>query len=192
MIIVRAILVAGMLLHKVVWEVWKRQEGATISHASVPVSPVKRIMKSAKAAFLVFLMLQAAFLNVLPIPGRSSGRRIAGLALFVAGVGMAIAGRLQLGSNWSNIEDGQIRTDQALETRGIYRVVRHPIYAGDSLLLFGLELALNSWLVLAMFGPLIMFIRRALAEEAMLTEAFPDYASYRKRTWRFIPFLRKG
>ena len=191
MIILRAILVAGLLLHKVVWEVWK-QRGSVVSRPTAPVGPVKRIMKGAKTVFLAFLVVQAAGLKVLPIPGRASGRRCGGLILFVVGVGMAIAGRVQLGSNWSNIEDGQVRADQALETRGIYRIVRHPIYAGDSLLLFGLELALNSWLVLAMFGPLIMFIRRALAEEAMLTEAFPSYAAYRKRTWRFIPFLRKG
>jgi protein-S-isoprenylcysteine O-methyltransferase Ste14 len=188
MTVLRAILVAGLLLHKVVWEVWKRRDDFVAS-TTAPAAPVKRILKGAKAAFLVFLVGQAAALDVLPLPGRSLGRRIAGVVLFVVGVVMAIAGRVQLGSNWSNIEEGQVRTDQALETGGIYRVIRHPIYAGDTLLLFGLELALNSWLVLAMFGPLVVFVRRALAEEAMLTQAFPGYESYRRRTRRFIPFL---
>ena len=188
MAIVRALLVAGLVLHKVVWEVWRRQ-GGVVPSAPPPTSLTKRILKNAKAAFLAFLVAQAAALEVLPMPGKSSGRRRAGLLLFALGLGMAVAGRVQLGKNWSNIEDGQVLSDQALETKGIYGVVRHPIYAGDTLLLFGLELALNSWLVLAMFGPLVVFIRRALAEEALLAQAFPGYASYRRRTKRFLPFL---
>jgi protein-S-isoprenylcysteine O-methyltransferase Ste14 len=188
MTILRAILVSGLLLHKVVWEVYKRRDGFVAS-ATLPATLVKRILKGAKAAFLVFLVGQAAALDVLPLPGASLGRRIAGLVLFAVGVIIAIAGRVQLGSNWSNIEEGQVFANQVLETGGIYRVMRHPIYVGDTLLLFGLELALNSWLVLAMFGPLVIFFRRALAEEVLLTEAFPGYESYRRRTRRFIPFV---
>ncbi len=188
MTLLRAILVAGLLLHKVVWEVRKRRDGL-VPNTPAPAGPVKRVLKGAKAAFLAFLVAQAAALDVLPMPGRSLGRRIAGLVLFALGVGMAIGGRVQLGSNWSNIEDGQVRTDQALETSGIYRVIRHPIYAGDTLLLFGLELALNSWLVLGMFVPLVVFVRRALVEEAMLKQVFPGYEAYRRRTRRFIPLL---
>ena len=188
MTLLRAVLVSGLLLHKVVWEVWKRRDGVVAS-TTARAAPLKRMLKGAKAAFLVLLVGQAAVLDVLPLPGNSSGRRIAGLVLFFVGVAVAIAGRVQLGSNWSDIEEGRVRPDQALETGGIYRVIRHPIYAGDTLLLFGLELALNSWLVLVMFGPLVVFVRRALAEEAILTQAFPSYESYRRRTRRFIPFL---
>jgi protein-S-isoprenylcysteine O-methyltransferase Ste14 len=189
MVAIRALIVGGLLLHKLLWELWKGRGRGAAAAPAAPVTPIKRLLKGAKTGFLVFLVVQALFLNVLPIPGRSKGRRIAGLALFLLGLGMAIAGRGQLGSNWSNIEDGQVRAEQSLETTGIYRYVRHPIYAGDTLLLFGMQLALNSWLVVAMLGPLAFFVRRALAEEAMLATAFPGYAAYRKRSRRFIPFL---
>jgi protein-S-isoprenylcysteine O-methyltransferase Ste14 len=188
MIVLRAILVSGLVLHKVVWEVWKRKDGVAAS-TTAPATLVKRLLKEAKVAFLVFLVLQAAALDVLPLPASWSASRSAGLILFAIGLGMSVAGRIQLGNNWSNIEDGQVHTDQALESGGIYHFIRHPIYAGDTVLLFGLELALSSWLVLAMFGPLLIFVRRALAEEAMLLQAFPGYESYRQRTKRFIPFV---
>lgn len=188
MVIIRAVLVGGLLLHKILWEAWKRQ-GRGVASPPAPVEPTRRLLKGAKGGFLLFLVAQALFLNVLPMPGKPRWRRIVGLILFLSGLGMAIAGRAQLGGNWRNIEDGQVHAEQSLETKGIYHYVRHPIYAGDTLLLFGMQLALNSWLVLAMFGPLVVFVRRALAEEAMLAQAFPGYALYRRRSRRFIPFL---
>jgi protein-S-isoprenylcysteine O-methyltransferase Ste14 len=94
-----------------------------------------------------------------------------------------------LGKNWVDLEDYQVLPEQLLVTEGIYRYVRHPIYTGDVLLLVGLELALNSWLVVAVLIPLAVFVRQALAEEALLSRVFPEYAAYCQRTKRFIPFL---
>jgi protein-S-isoprenylcysteine O-methyltransferase Ste14 len=189
MIVVRAILVAGLVLHKVLWEVWKRRDAPTVPVPQPPPSPAKRVVKTGKAAVLGFLVVQTLFLNVLEMPGNPRVRRSAGLLLFLAGLGMAVAGRGQLGKSWSNIEDGQVLPGQALVSGGIYRYVRHPIYAGDSLLLLGLQLALNSWLVLAMFGPVLIFVRRAIAEEAILSQGIPGYADYMQGSRRFLPFL---
>ena len=70
----------------------------------------------------------------------------------------------------------------------VYRYVRHPIYGGDLLLLLGLELALNSWLVVLV--PMLAFgiIRQAAQEERMLLESLPGYRAYYETTKRFIPF----
>jgi protein-S-isoprenylcysteine O-methyltransferase Ste14 len=76
-----------------------------------------------------------------------------------------------------------------LITRSIYLYIRHPIYSSDMLLLLGLDLALNSWLVLAAAIPFLVLIRQALAEEALLSQAFPTYSGYCGRTKRFIPFV---
>ena len=51
-------------------------------------------------------------------------------------------------SNWSDIETAEVLCEHAVVSHGVYRYVRHPIYIGDIALLVGLELALNSWLVL--------------------------------------------
>jgi protein-S-isoprenylcysteine O-methyltransferase Ste14 len=109
--------------------------------------------------------------------------------IFLTGLLMAVLGRLQLGRNWLDLEDSHVLPDQSLTTGGIYAYIRHPIYAGDILLLIGLELALNSWLVLAVLVPLAVVVRQVLTEESLLSNVFPGYESYRKRTKRFIPFI---
>ena len=112
-----------------------------------------------------------------------------GTTIYFGGLAMAVIARLQLGKNWANIEDCRVSSGQSLITSGIYRYIRHPIYTGDILLLVGLELALNSWLVL---GGIILFavvIKQALAEENLLTQAIPAYKAYCGRTKRFIPFI---
>jgi protein-S-isoprenylcysteine O-methyltransferase Ste14 len=72
---------------------------------------------------------------------------------------------------------------------GVFRYIRHPIYVGDLLLLLGLELSLNSWLVLAVVCMIPGVLRQAVREERMLVIALPGYAAYCARTKRFIPFL---
>jgi protein-S-isoprenylcysteine O-methyltransferase Ste14 len=87
------------------------------------------------------------------------------------------------------VEEAQVLPEQQVVSSGIYGYIRHPIYTGDLLLLAGLELALNSWLVLGVLAPLVMVVRRAKAEEAILSRALPEYADYTARTKRFIPFV---
>jgi protein-S-isoprenylcysteine O-methyltransferase Ste14 len=104
-------------------------------------------------------------------------------------LGTAVLGRVQLGKNWIDLEDYRVLPEQSLTTKGIYRYIRHPIYSGDILLLTGLELALNSWLVVVVFVPMIVAVKQALAEEALLARVFPAYGEYCRRTKRFIPFI---
>jgi len=78
-------------------------------------------------------------------------------------------------------------SEQALVTSGIYKYIRHPIYTGDMLLLLGLELALNSWLVLGVVLVVAVVVRQALAEETLLSAMVPNYKDYRRRTKMFIP-----
>jgi protein-S-isoprenylcysteine O-methyltransferase Ste14 len=76
-----------------------------------------------------------------------------------------------------------------LVAHGIYRWVRHPIYAGDLLLLLGLELALNSWAALGVL-PLALYVRqKAAGEERDLARTLAGYDDYCRRTARFLPFL---
>jgi protein-S-isoprenylcysteine O-methyltransferase Ste14 len=97
--------------------------------------------------------------------------------------------RLQLGSNWSDIETAKVLRDQAVVAIGVYRYIRHPIYVGDLLLLIGLQLSLNSWLVIAalLISPVVLW--QAITEEKMLVESLPGYGAYCMRTKRFIPFV---
>ena len=57
------------------------------------------------------------------------------------------------------------------------------------MLVIGLELALNSWLVILGIGLLPVIYKQALDEEALLTKAFPEYKEYKQQTKMFVPYL---
>jgi protein-S-isoprenylcysteine O-methyltransferase Ste14 len=114
--------------------------------------------------------------------------RAIGVALFVAGLALAVWARINIGRNW-----GMPMTTKAepeLVTSGPYAVVRHPIYSGILLAFLGTALATNiSWLLALVVGG-AYFIYSATVEEKIMGTTFPDvYPSYRARTKMLIPFL---
>lgn len=186
MIILRLYLLSGLILHKVVWELLrKKSEEKPKETKSLSVTLVKLV----KIAILCGILIQTLLPDVLPITTEPFPLRIAGTAIYTLGLLVAIAARVQLGDNWANIETGQVLETQQVVDRGIYGLIRHPIYTGDLLLLLGLELALNSWLFLGVFllAPAVMM--KAIGEEKMLVRELPGYADYCTRTKRFVPFL---
>lgn len=187
--LLRIFLVLGLGLHKLVWEVLKRRgDSPTKPTQKSETTLLTRLVKLFKVAVLAGIVLQTLFLpDFPPITGDPVPLRLFGAIIYVAGLATAIAGRLQLGKNWANLEDYQVMSNQSLVTRGVYGYVRHPIYAGDMLLLLGLELALNSWLFLGIIPLLLVVIRQVKAEERILSQAFPDYGDYCQRTKMFIP-----
>ena len=84
-----------------------------------------------------------------------------------------------------------IQEGHELETRGLYRVIRHPSYLGLLLGLFGWALisrsAIGVLVALLLLPPLVA---RMNCEEALLeSEIGERYSDYRRRTWRRLPFL---
>jgi protein-S-isoprenylcysteine O-methyltransferase Ste14 len=79
----------------------------------------------------------------------------------------------------------------AIATRGPYAIVRHPMYAGAILFLFGTPLLLGSWYGVALAPVLVVaFGVRAVLEERTLAAQFPDYADYAARVrYRFVPLV---
>jgi protein-S-isoprenylcysteine O-methyltransferase Ste14 len=186
MLLIQIYLFFGLVLHKVIWEVLRKKSSATPeSNASLSVAAVKMV----KIAIFLGILVQIWLPDVLPISADPFMVRAIGIALFTTGLLTAISARVQLGDNWSNIESGQVLTNQSVVDRGIYGYVRHPIYTGDLLLLIGLELALNSWLVLGaiLLCPIVMW--KAIKEERMLLRDLTGYVDYQQRTKRFIPFV---
>jgi protein-S-isoprenylcysteine O-methyltransferase Ste14 len=76
-------------------------------------------------------------------------------------------------------------------TGGLYRVIRHPSYLGLLLGTFGWGLVFRSGIgVLVALLLLPPLVARMNAEEALLESEFgAQYADYRRRTWRLLPFL---
>ena len=69
-----------------------------------------------------------------------------------------------------------------LVTRGPFRLVRHPIYVGGTLVFAGLSLAFSAWALLGTGALALFWLAKARHEERLLLERFPEYADYRRRT----------
>ena len=187
--LLRIYLLAGLVAHKAVWELLKRR-GQSPAAAARPNRSLRLLLvKTVKIGILIGLVLQTFLPDVFPIAQESALLRSAGIAIYTAGLLTAIIARVQLDRNWSDIENAQILSDQTIISHGLYGYIRHPIYVGDLLLLFGFELSLNSWLVLcvALLTPVILW--QATREEEKLATSLPGYDHYRRSTKRFIPFV---
>lgn len=95
-----------------------------------------------------------------------------------------------LGLNWS--PSLEIREKHELITRGIYGLIRHPMYASQWLLAIAQPLLLQNWI--AGFMNLLVFIPfyflRVKAEEKMMLDSFGnEYQEYMNRTGSVLPRL---
>jgi protein-S-isoprenylcysteine O-methyltransferase Ste14 len=187
MMFLRLYLLFGLVFHKFVWETLKQQSN---EKPSEPKSLMLIAVKAVKISILLGIIVQTLLpTELFPITTNPLTLRIVGTAIYTIGLLTAISARIQLGNNWANIETGQVLQDQKVVAKGIYAYIRHPIYIGDLLLLLGLELALNSWLVLGVFLLAPVVLLQAVKEEGMLVRALPGYDTYCARTKRFIPFV---
>jgi protein-S-isoprenylcysteine O-methyltransferase Ste14 len=143
-------------------------------------------------SLLATLLLFAPRLWPLPLDARFLPRGlvlpILGTGLLALGLAFSIWARRQLGRNWS--ASVEIKQDHVLIRRGPYRYVRHPIYSGALLALFGTMVAVGEWRTLLGFALFVLsFAIKARLEESYLSTVFPDYAAYRRETAALIPFL---
>jgi protein-S-isoprenylcysteine O-methyltransferase Ste14 len=97
-------------------------------------------------------------------------------------------GHVDLGLNWS--PSLEIRDKHELITRGIYGVIRHPMYASQLLWVIAQPLLLQNWI--AGFLNLLVFIPfyflRVKAEEQLMLEMFGDqYRNYMEKVGAVLP-----
>ena len=85
----------------------------------------------------------------------------------------------------------EVFPDQKVITTGPYSIVRHPMYTGALVMLFGTPFALGSWWGLLILVPLILIIVwRLLDEEKFLYKNLPGYKEYCQKTrYRLIPLI---
>lgn len=182
--LLRIYLLSGMVLRRFLWEALRNKDGMRPSKKQSML-----VVKAFKISVQAFLIVQTLFLEVFPISSQPANIKLTGVSLFTLALAVTMAGRLHLGKNWANIEDYQVMQGQSLVSDGIYRYIRHPIYTGDLLLFIGLQLALNSWLVLGALAIIPIIVRQASREEHLLSEELQGYAEYCRRTKRFIPYI---
>ncbi|HTZ56381.1 MAG TPA: isoprenylcysteine carboxylmethyltransferase family protein [Candidatus Acidoferrum sp.] len=85
----------------------------------------------------------------------------------------------------------ELNAGQHVVSTGPYGIIRHPMYVGLLLTLFGVPLAMGSYWALTIFAAeIVVIVWRLLDEEQFLVENLPGYAEYRTQTrWRLVPGL---
>jgi protein-S-isoprenylcysteine O-methyltransferase Ste14 len=85
----------------------------------------------------------------------------------------------------------EVATDQKVISTGPYGEVRHPMYLGAIIALFGTPLSLGSWWGLLILIPTVLGIFvRLLDEEKFLSKNLQGYDEYRQKVrYRLIPLL---
>ena len=112
-----------------------------------------------------------------------------GAAVTASGLGFSVWARRYLGRNWSRAVT--IKKDHELITGGPYSLVRHPIYAGLLLALFGCALALGEWRgLVAVSLVFVGLLRKLRLEEQWLREQFgASYENYSKQVRTLVPYI---
>lgn len=113
---------------------------------------------------------------------------IVGCTTVVLGVVLNLIARIQLGANWSN--NIVIYREQVLVTKGLYGVVRHPLYTTIFLISIGLAIQYVNYfsLIIAVFLFLPMLYSRMAKEEKVLEKHLEGYTGYEKSVPMFFPF----
>jgi protein-S-isoprenylcysteine O-methyltransferase Ste14 len=116
--------------------------------------------------------------------------RYTGLALYFLGGVVRLIPVFELKNRFSAFV--AVQEGHKLKTDGMYRVVRHPSYAGLLITTIGWCLVFRSSIgLLLTLGILVTIVGRIRAEERFLHEEFgEEYNAYRRQTrWRLLPFV---
>jgi protein-S-isoprenylcysteine O-methyltransferase Ste14 len=103
--------------------------------------------------------------------------------LVLVGDGFAVIILIQLRRSFSVMPEAR-----ELVTSGVYRFVRHPLYLAEEIAAIGSVMQfLSAWTVMLLAVHIAFQFRRMWNEEAILSEIFPHYPTYKKKTAQIIP-----
>lgn len=85
----------------------------------------------------------------------------------------------------------KVQEDQKVIDKGLYGIVRHPMYAVTIWLFLSIPVILGSWWALLCFLPYVaVIVIRITNEEKVLEAGLEGYSDYKKRVkYRIIPFV---
>jgi protein-S-isoprenylcysteine O-methyltransferase Ste14 len=140
------------------------------------------------AVLLGYTGLQLGILQHRFVPDNDEIRAV-GLLLTMAGLGIAVWARVHLGQFWS--ARVTLKEGHELIQSGPYSLVRHPIYSGILIAVFGTALFIGEWR--ALLGVFLIWLghtQKARREEKLLSDQFGEvFARYRQRTGALLPRL---
>ena len=85
----------------------------------------------------------------------------------------------------------KVQEDQKVIDKGLYSIVRHPMYAVTIWLFLSIPVILGSWWALLCFLPYVaVIVIRITNEEKVLEAGLEGYSNYKKRVkYRLFPFI---
>ena len=85
----------------------------------------------------------------------------------------------------------KVQEGQKVVDTGLYKIVRHPMYAVTVWLFLSIPIVLGSWWALVCFLPyVVVVVVRILDEEKLLVRELEGYEDYKKRVkYRLLPFI---
>jgi len=109
--------------------------------------------------------------------------QVIGSCLILVGNVFAAYVLTKLGRSFSILPEGR-----ALVVIGPYKIIRHPLYAAEVISSLGTMILFLSVgaISLVVLQTVLQFVRMHY-EEKVLSQTFPEYKAYAKRTWRLIP-----
>jgi protein-S-isoprenylcysteine O-methyltransferase Ste14 len=113
---------------------------------------------------------------------------LVGDVLVAIGLGVSMLMVIQNGYAAANVT---VEGDQKLISTGLYGIVRHPMYAGNVILMVGIPLALGSyWGLLFIIPGLFVLAVRIRDEEELLGQELDGYREYTQRVqYRLVPYV---
>ena len=111
-----------------------------------------------------------------------------GVLILAGGLFIFWRAHADLGLNWS--PSLEIREKHELITRGIYGVIRHPMYASQWLIAIAQPLLLQNWIAgfLNLLAFIPFYLLRVRAEEQLMVETFgSQYQAYMQKVGGVLP-----
>jgi protein-S-isoprenylcysteine O-methyltransferase Ste14 len=111
-----------------------------------------------------------------------------GTVVMIAALWLFWRSHADLGQNWSVTLE--LRQGHQLVKHGVYRSIRHPMYASIWLWCLAQGLLLENWLAgwYALLAFALMYFVRTPREEQMMCESFgQEYCDYMRQTGRLFP-----
>lgn len=159
---------------------------ALFEAAVIFFSITRPIPKETNGSFYDWMIaLLGSYLIMLMRPAPVVHDHVALLAVQFAGMAISLTGLFSLNQSF-----GIVAANRGVKRGGLYRFIRHPIYAGY-FLSFGAFLLQNITLFNAIIYAtfVILELLRVQAEERVLSRD-PSYAGYSLQTrWRIVPLL---
>lgn len=138
---------------------------------------------------LLYVSLQFLLIGMIAWPFTSPVADVLSLTIFLSGLAVFFAALVTMNLRTFSVMP-EPKAEGELITKGIYGIVRHPMYLAVLLCAVGACLAYESewkWVLTGLLA--IVLLLKSQREEKMLARRYPGYAEYRKRTKAIVPFV---